>query len=297
MRKNDILSIVYDIFSVAVITLFGTLCIVFSLLFYEVFYTDFYLQNTPYICLTVNSIVIFISVLTFVFLRLKKKLLYKIFTSIIVLLSIITICAYFLKKIGITSILNDVERFKSYINGFGVYAAVIYIIIQFLQVVVLPIPCVVTIAAGVLLFGSLKCALYSSIGIIFGSIVSFYIGKTLGYKTITRIIGKNKLDKWLKKLKGRDKFLLTFMFLFPFFPDDILCFVSGIIGVSAKFFITMICVVRVVTVFASVYSMNNSIIPYNTWWGLLLWACIFIITAVFTIFIYKKSGHESERTN
>lgn len=294
MRKNDILSIVCEVFWVAVIMLFGTLCIVFSILFCEVFYTDFYLQNTPYICLTVNAIVIFISVLALVFFRLKKKLLYKIFTLIIVLLFIITVCAYFLKKVGIVSILNDVERFKNYINGFGLYAAVIYIIIQFLQVVILPIPSVVTIAAGVLLFGSLKCALYSSMGIIFGSIVSFYIGKTFGYNTLKRIIGKNKLDKWLKKLKGRDKFLLTFMFLFPFFPDDILCFVSGILGVSAKFFISMICIVRVVTVFASVYSLNNSIIPYNTWWGALLWVFIFIITAFLTIFIYKNSGNKSK---
>ena len=80
------------------------------------------------------------------------------------------------------------------------------------------------------------------------------------------------------------------MFLFPFFPDDILCFVAGITTLSSSFFITMIIITRIISVFASSYSMNNSIIPYDTWWGILLWVIFIAFTLVSMVFICKKGN-------
>jgi uncharacterized membrane protein YbhN (UPF0104 family) len=57
---------------------------------------------------------------------------------------------------------------------------------------------------------------------------------------------------------------------------------------SSTFFVAMIIIVRIITIFASSYSMNNSIIPYNTWWGILLWIAFFIATILLMIFVYKK---------
>ena len=84
------------------------------------------------------------------------------------------------------------------------------------------------------------------------------------------------------------------MFLFPFFPDDLLCFVAGITSVSSKFFIAMIIVTRIVSVFVSSYSVNNSLIPYNTWWGILLWGLFFVFTVLLSIIISKK-GNQIEK--
>ena len=84
------------------------------------------------------------------------------------------------------------------------------------------------------------------------------------------------------------------MFLFPFFPDDLLCFVAGITTMSAAYFIVMIIVTRLISVFIGSYSMNNSIIPFDTWWGILLWLLIFAATVAITVFIYKK-GEEIEK--
>ena len=50
----------------------------------------------------------------------------------------------------------------------------------------------------------------------------------------------------------------------------------------------MIVITRIISVFASSYSMNNSIIPYDTWWGLILWAIFIALTIVAMIIIYKK---------
>jgi uncharacterized membrane protein YdjX (TVP38/TMEM64 family) len=192
-----------------------------------------------------------------------------------------------LKISGFLDRINSVEDFREYISSFGNYAVILFILIQFLQVIVLPIPSFITVGAGVLLFGALYGAIFSAIGIILGSVVAFIIGRFFGFKVAKWLVGEESLQKGLKSIRGKDKLILTFMFLFPFFPDDVLCFVAGITTVSATYFIIMICIVRVVTVFASSYSMNNSIIPYNTWWGILLWIVFFAATIVLTIIIYK----------
>ena len=72
--------------------------------------------------------------------------------------------------------------------------------IQFLQVTILPIPSFLTVSVGVLLFGPLTAGIFSSIGIILGSILAFYIGKKFGYKVVCWIVGKESLDK-LSKVK------------------------------------------------------------------------------------------------
>ena len=46
-------------------------------------------------------------------------------------------------------------------------------------------------------------------------------------------------------------------------------------------------ITRVITVFACSYSLNGSIIPFNTWWGLTLWAVVIVAVVVGMILLYK----------
>ena len=100
-------------------------------------------------------------------------------------------------------------------------------------------------------------------------------------------MGKENLDKGLELVKGKDKVILTFMFLFPFFPDDVLCFVAGLSSMSVPYYIVMITITRIINIVVSAYSVNGSIIPYNTWWGILLWIAGFILVAALCYVIYK----------
>ena len=90
-------------------------------------------------------------------------------------------------------------------------AVVIFIVINFLQVVILPIPGIIAVGTGVALFGAFKCAVFSLIGILIGSIVAFYIGRILGYKVVSWLVGKETIDKWLNNIKNKSGgiFILT----------------------------------------------------------------------------------------
>ena len=113
---------------------------------------------------------------------------------------------------------------------------IVYIIFQYLQVVLLPIPSVVSTLAGVALFGPWWTLLFSFIGIWLGSISAFFIGRKLGYKAVAWMVGEETLNKWQKKLKGKDALVLTLMFFLPVFPDDVFCFISGLSSMKKRYF-------------------------------------------------------------
>ena len=274
--------------SVLTVSLLGCAGIVFAVLYIETFSNGFVAEYSTVLITVSSAIITVLTMLAIMFIGKTSGILHKLFFITVFLIASVLAALYILKISGFLDKIDSVEDLRSYISSYGSYAALAFILIQFLQVVVLPIPAFITVGAGVLLFGPLYGAIYSCTGIILGSLVAFFIGRLFGVKVARWLVGQENLEKGLKTIKGKDKIVLTFMFLFPFFPDDILCFVAGITTVSPLFFVIMIFITRIISVFASSYSMNNSIIPYDTWWGILLWIIFFIITILLTVLIYKK---------
>ncbi|MCI8343045.1 MAG: TVP38/TMEM64 family protein [Clostridia bacterium] len=226
-------------------------------------------------------------VLAIVFYLLQKELIYKSFLTAFILLLFSLTVFYILLKTGFLEIIRDKDSLEAYLERAGTWMGVLFITLQFLQVVILPIPSFVTVAAGTALFGPLKCALYSLLGIVVGSLTAFVVGRYVGYRAVAWLIGKETLDKWLKKVKGKDKLLLSAMFLLPVFPDDILCFVAGLSSMSLVFFLVVILISRVIAIFTTCYSVT--LIPFNTWWGITLWIVFFALVCVLFVVLYKKA--------
>lgn len=294
MGKKKSVRILGNVLSIIFISLTGLTGVIFTVMYLETFNNGFIADYFGVILAVSVTGITVVTMLTIMLSRRSCGVMYKLCLITVVLISVCVLALYFLKVSGFLNKIDSVEALRKYVESYGKNAVWIFIILQFLQVVVLPIPAVITVAAGVLLFGAFKSAVYSCIGIIVGSLVAFFIGKVFGYKVAKWLVGKENLDKWLNVIKGKDKIILTFMFLFPFFPDDVLCFVAGITTMSPLFFIIMIFITRIISVFASCYSINGSIIPFNTWWGLVLWGIFVAVTVVLTVLIYKK-GDKIER--
>ncbi len=128
---------------------------------------------------------------------------------------------------------------------------------------------------------------FSFIGIVTGSIVAFAIGRWVGYKAVKWIVGKEALDKWLQKLKNKDYLILSIMFLLPMFPDDILCFVAGLSSMTWGYFLVMIVVTRAISVASTSFSFG--LIPFNTWWGILIWIVIAVLIGISFWLVCKYS--------
>lgn len=206
------------------------------------------------------------------------KSVYRLIVCLLIFFDISAVVFFVLCATGLITKINSVDALRDYISQTGAWAAVIYIIFSFLQVVLLPVPGSVAVAVGVAMFGPLMCAIYSFIGIVTGSIIAFAIGRWIGYKAVCWIVGKESLDKWLKKLKGKDYLILSLMFLLPLFPDDILCFVAGLSSMTWGFFLVMITVTRAISIFSTAYSFE--LIPFTTWWGILIWGVLLALVVL-----------------
>ncbi len=210
-----------------------------------------------------------------------KDTLVKTAFSAYILLLFCLVLIFVFEKTGFFEVVNSAESLQAYLEQAGGWMPILYIILQYLQVILLPIPSVVSTVTGVALFGPLKTILFSLIGILPASATAFLIGRKFGNRAVAWIIGEDTLNKWQEKLKGKDNLLLTMMFILPLFPDDVLCFVAGLSSMSTTYFFIVISISRLLVITGTCYSFE--FIPLNTWWGLLLWAVF--IAAIITVFV------------
>lgn len=285
MRKR--LGKLLFITNIIVTALMCAVTVIFALFYIDKVSSGFINTHSKLMKILVISFTVTCLALSIFFIIKDKESVYKLCLVVLFFLMLSTVILYVLQISGFWEKINSVEDFRTYIDSFGSYAVIIFILMQILQVVILPIPGFVAVGAGVLSFGVWKGALFSLIGIMSGSLIAFFLGKFLGYKAVCWLVGKKTLDNVLLKVKGKDKFVLTFMFLFPFFPDDVLCFVAGLSSMSNLYFVIMILITRIISVYTTSFSLNGNIIPFNTWWGILIWAALIVGTFILSKVIYK----------
>lgn len=247
-----------------------------------------FIQEYYALLVTLVSVVMgILAIAYFVCYFFKLQAIHRLILCLDICLLIVAIVFLALSSTGFLAKITSVQALRDYIEAAGSLSVWIYIAFCFLQVVVLPVPGSVAVAVGVALFGPLKCAIFSFIGIVAGSFVAFAIGKCVGYKTVCWIVGKEDLDKWLDRIKGKDYLILSIMFLLPMFPDDVLCFVAGLSSMTWPYFSVMIVITRIISSFTTAYSFE--LIPFTTWWGILIWIVIFALIVLAFYLVYKYS--------
>ena len=266
--------------------LFSVVALTFAILILTSLQEKFVVKYRVLLIVAVVLLIVALTIAGCIFYAKKKTSIFRILTTAAFLVAFFAVVYYVLLKSGFLKLINDPEEYKQFLESSGGWMALVYILLQYLQVIVLPIPSFVSTLAGVALFGPLLATVYSLIGIMLGSLTAFFIGRKFGYKAVAWMIGKEDLEKWQAKLKGKDNFILTAMFLLPLFPDDVLCFIAGLSSMSNRYFVIMMLICRIIGVTATCYSIQ--ILPFNTWWGLLGWGVIYAVVIVGFILFYKN---------
>lgn len=236
------------------------------------------------ICLMFISVLL--SVLTLFFYGSKKEKTYKILL-IINAMFVFSISLYlWLWDKNLIYIFSSVNEFKKYILATGSAGVILYIVIQLLQVVVLPIPAAVICITGALIYGPFLGALYCAIGVILGSIISFWLGRVFGYRLVSWVVGKDSALKYANLLSKRGKTFLPMAFLLPLFPDDILCLIAGITSMKYSYFLGVVTVFRPISIFFMSYFGGGYVIPFSGW-GVYIWGVIILFMIVVVYFTTK----------
>lgn len=217
-----------------------------------------------------------------------KKSIIKLTISLLIIGVLILAIYLLLKHFNLLNLSQ--EQLQTEIEKFGMWGPLVFIFVSFLQVSFIPIPGSITILAGDYLFGPWLSYLYSFIGMFLGSLFAFFLGRKIGRAYVNWIVGdKNTVDYYLKKLKGKETVILFFMFLLPFFPDDILCSIAGIMPITWIVFIFMQIITRITSIGATLFFMSGDIIPYDTWWGILILIIIGLLAILAFVYAYRNS--------
>jgi uncharacterized membrane protein YdjX (TVP38/TMEM64 family) len=198
----------------------------------------------------------------------KQKIVISI---VLILLIAVFIVAYFiLKANGWLNMFMSADAIHDYIVGFGVKAPLVFIGLQILQVIISPIPGNLTTLAGSILFGFSKGFWFSFIAIYIGSVLAFALARIFGKPLVIKLVGKNITHKYLDVMSSRQKVVLIFMFLLPFFPDDALCLIAGISGVSWPFFLVALALARPAGILFSALVGSGAINVPMWGWGIII---------------------------
>ncbi|MDE7191377.1 MAG: TVP38/TMEM64 family protein [Clostridia bacterium] len=210
--------------------------------------------------------------------------------SICVISAFASICYYIVLRYDLISKFDSAEKVQAFLSKYGAYAGIIFVFVQFLQVTIIPLPAAITTLAGVALFGFWPTFFYSVIGTLIGSMLAFYLGRKFGVKLIIWLFGKNAYDKYVKFTQGKDKIVLTLMFLFPFFPDDLLCIVAGITDMKYWQFFVLMLITRPLNTLILEGSLKGFAAIPLTGYGIPIWIAIIAVALVAVVLAFKYSN-------
>lgn len=138
--------------------------------------------------------------------------------------------------------ITDKERIKQLLKTAGPLAPLIFILVQTLQVVFAPVPGEATGFIGGFLFGVPLGMLYSTIGLTLGSALAFLLGRWLEEHFVARVVSPETLKRFDFLMERQGALVAFFLFVFPGFPKDYLCFILGLSHMSLRLFLVL-CIV------------------------------------------------------
>lgn len=150
----------------------------------------------------------------------------------------------FLYRSGFFQAIRSLEALRAYIADFAPYSHLIFFLLQFLSVVLAPIPSNITAAAGGVLFGTWPAFLLTFGAVTAGSLLTFSLARALGREFADRIVSRKLSEKYQSVLHAKAPIFLTLAFLFPFFPDDMLCILAGLTSLSLRRFTVIVLLAR-----------------------------------------------------
>ena len=160
------------------------------------------------------------------------------------------------------------QAMGDYIARCAPWSHLAYFGIQLVSVVVAPIPSNLTAAAGAYLFGLWPSFLLTWGAVALGSAIVFGLARALGQQFAGQFVSEKLSGKYLDVIRRKRDVFLALAFLFPFFPDDILCILAGLTDISFKRFFLLAAIFRPWGLLAA--CMVGSATVSIPWWGMAL---------------------------
>ena len=171
-------------------------------------------------------------------------------------------------RTGFFMVASSPEGMQAYIQQFAPYSHAVFFLLQLISVILAPIPSNLTTVAGGLLFGAWASFLITTLAVILGSVIVFQLSRSLGRPFSERFINGKTWERYDEVIRRKRDVFLFLAFLFPFFPDDLLCIMSGLTNISFRRFLLLVVLGRPWGLLVAA-AVGGSVVSIP-WWGMAL---------------------------
>lgn len=148
----------------------------------------------------------------------------------------------------LTSLLMNRDQLVASVESWGIFAPLLYILLQIIQTVAAPIPGQLVGSVGGFLFGPWGI-LWTTVGSLIGCWIVFKLARRFGRPLLEKIFKKSVVAKFDFILKAKSASLILFaIFLLPGFPDDVVCYIAGLTSVPIPKLMLLVALGRLPTI-------------------------------------------------
>jgi len=123
---------------------------------------------------------------------------------------------------------GDQEHIREWVTGFGLWGPLVSIALNVAQVLLAPVPGQFVGLVNGYLYGVWLGTLYSMVGLALGTTLVMGLGRRFGRPLVERLVNPEQLAHWDRIADHRGALFLFLVFLLPFLPDDVVCFLVGL---------------------------------------------------------------------
>lgn len=172
--------------------------------------------------------------------RLRRMVIFVVggifLASCLVVVLLLTNSGLWAKLKGCFDLFCDRQWVRQVVSSSGWAAPFIFVGLQIGQVVFAPIPGDVTGFLGGYMFGAWGGFFLSTIGLIIGSMLNFWIGHFLGERVVRRMVSCETYEKYDEMVRYKGILVIFIFFLVPGFPKDYLCLFLGLTSLPVGVF-------------------------------------------------------------
>lgn len=213
----------------------------------------------------------------------KQKKIFSIITLFVLLIFIAVVTLLIGKPM--IKFISEPERFREWVSSYGFLGKLIYVGMVMLQVVFAIIPGEPVEIGGGYAFGALEGTVLCLVGITIGSMIVFFLVRTLGIRVVEVFYPIEKIRK-LKFLQNTERLnVITYIIFFmPGTPKDLLSYFIGLTNMKWQtwFFISFFS--RIPSVLTS--TLSGSALGEENYSSAIIVFAITIVLSIIGIIIY-----------
>jgi len=161
---------------------------------------------------------------------------------------------------------SDQEHIREWVAGFGPWGPLVTIALNVTQVLLAPVPGQFVGLVNGYLYGVWLGTLYSMAGLLLGTTLAMVLGRWFGRPLVERLVNPERLARWDRIASRQGPPFFFLIFLFPFVPDDIACFLIGLSSLSIPRMLLLATPARLPGVFVSCWvGAYATVLPWWAW--------------------------------